>query len=77
MRKPNRKELDTIQRRLAPETVLACRNELLKAKEAELHEVVDEHDTAVREKFHLERFVTMITGWDPAVSASYALKDVR
>jgi hypothetical protein len=30
--------------------------------------VVEGHDAAVREKFHLERFVTLLEGWDPEVS---------
>lgn len=67
VRAPTNKELELIRRKLAPEATYARREELLKEKEAELREVVDEHDTVVREKFHLERFITMITGWDPKV----------
>jgi hypothetical protein len=65
----------------------AGRAELLKEKERELAEVVDEHDDLVslhgpiminqsdkimqvREQYHMERFVTMITGFDPAVRPS-------
>jgi helicase SWR1 len=61
-------EIDSIKRRLGPDGVAERRDELIRDKEASVKTVIDEHDTAVREKFHLERFVTMITGWNPAVS---------
>lgn len=67
VRGPTEKELRQINTRLGPEAVQARKDELLKEKEEELRLVVDGHDTAVREKFHLERFVTMVTGWDPQV----------
>lgn len=62
------KELEDIHRRLGAENVQSRRDELLKQKETELKTVVDEHDDAVREKFHLERFVSILEGWDPVVS---------
>lgn len=68
IRAPTATELSRIHRRLGPQAIQARRDELLAEKEKELREVVDGHDTAVREKFHLERFVTMITGWNPEVS---------
>lgn len=68
LRQPAQKELDNIFRRLGPEGVGSKREELVVDKEKELKSVVDEHDTAIREKFHLERFVTLLEGWDPAVS---------
>jgi helicase SWR1 len=68
IRRPTEKELRQIQSRLGPEAVQDRKDELLKEKEEELRQVVDGHDTAVREKFHLERFVTMVTGWNPKVS---------
>lgn len=71
LRAPTQKELDNIRRRLGDETVIARKEELLREKEGYLREVVDRHDTAIREKFHLERFVTLITGWDPDVSSSF------
>ena len=69
MRAATRLEMDNIQRRLAPETVQSRREEVLSAREAELREVVDEHDLAVREKFHLERFVSILEGWNPEVGS--------
>ncbi|WVQ99637.1 hypothetical protein IAU59_006776 [Kwoniella sp. CBS 9459] len=68
LRRPSQKELDNIHRRLGDESVRVKREELLLDKEKELKDVVDQHDTAIREKFHLERFVTMITGWDPEMA---------
>ena len=66
-RKPTDAELEAISHRLGPAGVAERREERVKEKEAAVKTVVDEHDTALREKFHLERFVTMITGWNPAV----------
>lgn len=70
LRKPTEKELDNVHRRIGPEGVSQRREELLQGKELELKQLVDQHDTAVREKFHLERYVTILTGWDPDVSRS-------
>jgi hypothetical protein len=67
-RKLSEAELQAIQHQLGPAGVAARRDELVQEKEALVKVVVDEHDTALREQFHLERFITMITGWDPAVS---------
>jgi hypothetical protein len=57
---------------LGPEGISARRQELVAEKEKALRSVVEGHDAAVREKFHLERFVTMVTGWDPEVSSFLA-----
>ncbi|WVR06838.1 hypothetical protein IAU60_003874 [Kwoniella sp. DSM 27419] len=67
-RKLSQKELDNIHRRLGETGIQARREELVHAKETELKTVVDGHDAATREKFHLERFVTLLTGWDPEVA---------
>ncbi|ORY26167.1 SNF2 family N-terminal domain-domain-containing protein [Naematelia encephala] len=67
IRPATRKELENISRRLSKESIDQRRDELIKEREGELRTVMDEHDTAVREKFHLERFVTMITGFHPKV----------
>ncbi|WRT66592.1 uncharacterized protein IL334_003551 [Kwoniella shivajii] len=64
-REPTPKELNSISRRLGEDTIRAKREELVAEKEQKLKQVIDSHDDAIREKFHLERFVTMITGWDP------------
>ena len=69
-RKPSQKELNNIQRRLGAEGLKSRRDELAKEKERELKAVVEGHDGAVREKFHLEKFVSLLEGWDPEVSAS-------
>ena len=68
-RGPSEKEMDNIRRRLGPEGVASRRAELLKAKDEELRGVIDDHDEAVREKFHLERFVSLLENYDPQVSA--------
>ena len=70
LRKASTKELDNIARRLGPEGVALRRAEVLKENERALKAVVEGHDAAVREKFHLERFVTLLEGWDPEVSSS-------
>ncbi|WWC69976.1 uncharacterized protein I206_103920 [Kwoniella pini CBS 10737] len=64
-RAPTPKEINQITRRLGDENVRLKREELLLQKEQQLKEVLEGHDDAIREQFHLERFVTMITGWDP------------
>ena len=71
VRKPSDADLELIKRRLGPVGVAERRDELVHEKEAAVKGVVDEHDTALRELFHLERFVTMITGWNPVVSFSH------
>ena len=68
LRKPSEQELNYIQRRLGAEGVYVRRQELLKEKEAGFKQVVDGHDDAVREKFHLEKFISLLEGWDPVVS---------
>ena len=45
----------------------AKRDGVVREKEAEVKRVVDGHDDAVREKFHLERFISIFEGWDPKV----------
>ncbi|WVW84227.1 hypothetical protein I302_106257 [Kwoniella bestiolae CBS 10118] len=65
VRAPTPKELNQITRRLGDENIRSKREELLVEKETQLKNVLDSHDDAIREQFHLERFVTMITGWDP------------
>lgn len=70
VRPPTEKESLLISRKLGPEALQTRRDELLRDKEQELRVVVDEHDTVVREKFHLEKYILMITGWDPEVSSS-------
>lgn len=71
VRQLSRREMENIQRRLGPEGIAAKKEDLLRSKEAELQNVIHGHDTAIREKFHLERFVTILTGWDPEVSYCY------
>jgi hypothetical protein len=44
---------------------------VVKEKDVELKDVVDKHDTAVREKFHLERYISIFEGWDPKVSPDF------
>lgn len=51
--------------KLGPEGIAARREELIHEKEALLRTVVEEHDMAVKEKFHLERYVSILEGWDP------------
>ncbi|WWC94487.1 hypothetical protein V866_001333 [Kwoniella sp. B9012] len=65
VRAPTPKEFNQISRRLGVENIRDKREELLVEKEKQLKRVLDSHDDAIREQFHLERFVTMITGWDP------------
>ncbi|WWC89087.1 uncharacterized protein L201_004005 [Kwoniella dendrophila CBS 6074] len=64
-RQPTPREFDQISRRLGEENIRAKKEELLLEKEKQLKKVIDSHDDAIREQFHLERFITMITGWDP------------
>lgn len=68
LRKGTERELEYIRSKLTPEHIVSCRDGVLKSKEAELKEVIDEHDTAVREKFHLERYISIFEGWNPKVS---------
>lgn len=68
LRKPSQKELNYVHWRLGVEGIAIRREELARQKEKELKAVVEGHDDAVREKFHLEKFVTLLEGWDPKVS---------
>jgi hypothetical protein len=61
-------DLDKIRAKLGPEGVLTRREEVIKEKEGQLRALVDGHDTAVREIFHLERYTSLLEGWDPTVS---------
>lgn len=67
LRPPTEKELDVVNKALSEEAILAKRDVVVKDKEAEVKRVVDGHDDAVREKFHLERFISIFEGWDPKV----------
>ena len=62
------KDLDKIKERYGPSGIARRREELVKEKEEALRQVVDDHDTFVREKFHLERYTSLLEGWDPVVS---------
>lgn len=68
LRQPTDRELEFIHSRLAPEHVISRREIVVKEKEGELKDVVDKHDTSVREKFHLERYISIFEGWNPKVS---------
>ena len=74
IRSASQNELASIQKRLGPEGVQLRREELLKENERKLKSVVDGHDAAVREKFHLEKFVSLLEGWDPEVSCGSAIR---
>jgi hypothetical protein len=67
LRPPTEKELGTINAALSEEALIIKRNGVIRDKEAELKVVVDKHDDAVREKFHLERFISIFEGYDPKV----------
>lgn len=41
---------------------------LLAEKQAQVAQLIDEHDTVLREMFHLEKFKTMVVGYDPKVA---------
>lgn len=71
LRKGTDHEINYIRSKLAPEHVHSRRNVVIKEKEAELKHVIDQHDTAVREKFHLERYISIFEGWNPKVSTIY------
>jgi helicase SWR1 len=58
-------EMERIRFKLGPEGALSRREELVREREAELRVVMDAHDMAVKEKFHLERYVSILEGWDP------------
>jgi helicase SWR1 len=69
-RQPTDKELAFIQSQLSEDGLKVKRDAVIRGKEMELKTVVDGHDDAVREKFHLERFISIVTGWDPKVSSA-------
>ncbi len=68
-------QVEQIRKRLAPEAIAAKREETIRKDELELQSVVEQHDAAVREKFHLERYISILEGYDPTVSA--ILRDPR
>jgi helicase SWR1 len=68
LRAPTERELDYVTSKLSEEAIVARRESVIREKDVELKSVVDGHDDAVREKFHLERFISIFEGWDPAVS---------
>ena len=51
------------KRQVSAPSVKALR---LAEKQAEIERLIDEHDTVVREMFHLLNFKTMVVGYDPA-----------
>jgi len=69
LRQPTDRELEYINSKLAPEHLDSRRDTVVKEKEGELKEVVDKHDTDVRERFHLERYTSILEGWNPKVSS--------
>jgi helicase SWR1 len=71
LRPPTERELDSITKALSEESLAAKRDGVVREKEAEVKRVVDGHDDAVREKFHLERFISIFEGWNPKVCASH------
>ena len=71
-RDPTEEELGTIKRRLGEEGVRNRRDELVKEKEKGLKDLIEGHDAAVREKFHLERFISLLEGYDPEVCLDLA-----
>ena len=71
LRPPTEKELDSITKALSEESLAVKRDGIVREKEAEVKRVVDGHDDAVREKFHLERFISIFEGWDPKVCHIY------
>jgi helicase SWR1 len=70
LRPPTERELDSITKALSEESLAAKRDGVVREKEAEVKRVVDGHDDAVREKFHLERFISIFEGWNPKVRAT-------
>lgn len=58
-------EMERIMTKLSPAGTAARRDELVRDREAELRVVMEQHDMAVKEKFHLERYVSILEGWDP------------
>lgn len=52
----------------------------LAEKQAQIARLIDEHDTVLREMFHLEKFKTMVVGYDPREAkkeTSNVWKEVR
>ena len=74
LRQATQKELEDVQRRLGSESLSDKRQQTLSAREQQLQALLEEHDAAIREQFHLERFVTMITGWNPEVRHAMGLE---
>ncbi|ORX35665.1 SNF2 family N-terminal domain-domain-containing protein [Kockovaella imperatae] len=64
-REPDEVEIESIRRKLGEDGIKERREELIKEKEAIVKQVVESHDAAVREKFHLERYISLLEGYDP------------
>jgi helicase SWR1 len=76
VRPPTERELDNITKALSEDSLAAKRDGVVRDKEVEVKRVVDMHDDAVREKFHLERFISIFEGWNPKVCATH-VSDVK
>ncbi|KAG1854196.1 SNF2 family N-terminal domain-containing protein [Suillus subalutaceus] len=57
---------------VSQEDVAVERTTMLLERQAELDQIMDAHDTMVREVFHLEKFVTLIE-YDPSYKSDYDL----
>jgi len=51
--------------KLSAEGTATRRDEMIRDLETRVRAVVEKHDMAVREKFHLERYVSILEGWNP------------
>lgn len=73
------KGMEAISHGLRDEAIISRREKRITEKEKQLKEVVESHDGLIREKFHLERFVTLLEGWNPKVrlSAGYPGDSLR
>ena len=78
-REPNPHEIEAIKRKLGEEGISERREDLVREKEVVLKQLVEGHDAAVREKFHLERYISLLEGYDPEVghTLAWCLADVR
>lgn len=73
------KGMEAISHGLRDEAIIGRREKRITEKEKQLKEVIESHDGLIREKFHLERFVTLLEGWNPKVrlSAGYPGDSLR
>lgn len=60
--------IEEVKQQLGPEGLSSFREQRIKEREGDVRSVVDVHDGLVRERFHLERFVSILEGWDPKVN---------